>query len=32
VLEKKGDYVGYRYELRRTLENDPGHSGARSRL
>lgn len=32
ILEKKGDYAAYRYELRRTLENDPGHSGARSRL
>ena len=32
IYEKKGDYVQYRYQLRRTLENDPGHSGARSRL
>ncbi|RPJ08078.1 MAG: hypothetical protein EHM28_05295 [Spirochaetaceae bacterium] len=32
VYEKLGDYAQYRYELRRTLENDPSHSGARNRL
>ncbi|MBN1523728.1 MAG: tetratricopeptide repeat protein [Spirochaetales bacterium] len=32
VYEKYGDYAQYRYELRRTLENDPSHSGARNRL
>jgi tetratricopeptide (TPR) repeat protein len=32
IFEKTGDYAHYRYELRRTLENDPGHSGARSRF
>jgi tetratricopeptide (TPR) repeat protein len=32
ILEKLGDYAQYRYELRLTLEKDPGHSGARGRL
>ncbi len=32
IYEKSGDYAQYRYELRQTLEKDPGHSGARSRL
>jgi tetratricopeptide (TPR) repeat protein len=32
IYEKISDYAQYRYELRRTLEKDPGHSGARSRL
>ncbi|MBN2352604.1 MAG: tetratricopeptide repeat protein [Spirochaetales bacterium] len=32
IYEKLGDYAQYRFELRLTLEEDRGHSGARSRL